>query len=867
MAGRKPVTSVSKYSQNYRSHLIQYALKRKKALHQYSYNKPFTFRIRFRSGVIFSQNEVFLTKLTQLLQNIFFLITALTLEFFHAIGFNTLRFLRKIWRILKRLHHNRKTILPTLAQFTTTFFSRASTTTTELKQSVLFPYSAPRRLISRWNRRNSWSFRRKMHGRALDSESQSQVFYRAIRVILAPFKPFYYTLRLFPLQVITSILISVGIFSGSLWVHNFIFEDLPNPQQLTEREPAVSTTITDRDGNYLYKLYKDENRTIIPLSDVSPNLLYATIAIEDKDFYEHQGLSLRGIFRAVVSNYQNETLQGGSTITQQLVKNRLLTSERTFQRKFRELILAVMVERVYEKEEILEMYFNQVAYGGATYGAEAAAQRYFGKSASDLNLPEAALLAGLPAAPSAYSPYGSYPDLAKSRQVQVLRRMAEDGYITSEIAEEAAQVDLAFQDDVIDIQAPHFVMYVRQLLAQQYGDDILFKNGLEIRTTLDLSLHNQVQNIVTDEVNTLERLRVNNGASLVTNPSTGEILAMVGSKNYFNFDDDGQVNIAIRERQPGSSIKPLTYALALENGMSPNTIIQDQPITFNIPGTQPYSPRNYDGAYRGNVSLKEALASSYNIPAVKLLDQLGVSNLIDKGEAMGITTWSERNRFGLSLTLGGGEVMMTDMAKLYGVFANQGYLVDLNPILEIRTYKGDVLYENTCALTGMNCNRKKVLDSHVAYQISNMLSDNFARSPAFGLQSTLYIPGQEVAVKTGTTNNLRDNWTFGYTTDRVVATWVGNNDNQPMSYVASGVTGASPIWNKVMRLTLNEEQPHNFAMPAGLIKVAICASTGTLPCSGCPRVIEEYFVPGSEPTIACNIAAPIRPGIQTPDAP
>lgn len=856
MARRKPVTSTPKKPTSSRSQLLKKALRQKKSLYQPSYHKPFTFFIRFKQGVIFSREQNLTTKLLQLLQNVFFIFTALTLEFFHSIGFSTLLIFRKTWKTYRRLrstHIDWRTLATNVNNWLKTQLFSA-------RSFLISPYTTLKRLIVRWNRRNSWSFKRKQRSAltsAVQSTQKPPVFIQAAHLLLAPAKPFYYTVRLFPLQTIVALILSSTIVMSSVWVHTFIFEDLPNPELLTQQEPAVTTIITDRNGQILYQLYKDENRTIIPLSEVSPNLLYATIAIEDKDFYLHQGFSLRGITRALWSNYQNESIQGGSTITQQLVKNRLLTTERTFQRKFREILLAVMVERVYEKDQILEMYFNQIAYGGSTYGAEAAAQRYFGKPASDLTLPEAALLAGLPAAPSAYSPFGASPEMAKSRQAQVLNRMAEDGYISPEVAQQAAQVELSFREDVIDIKAPHFVMYVRKMLAEQYGEDILLKGGLVIRTSLDLDLHNRVQEYVTAEVESLAHMRVNNGAALITNPGTGEILAMIGSKNYFDFENDGQVNVTIRERQPGSSIKPLTYALALERGMSPNTIIQDQPITFDIPGSRPYSPRNYDGSYRGNVTLKEALASSYNIPAVKLLNQVGVTNLIDKGEAMGITTWKDRSRFGLSLTLGGGEVLMTDMAKLYGVFANQGYLVDLEPVLDITTYKGERVYENTCALTGMNCERRKVLSEHIAYQISNMLSDNRARSPAFGSQSTLYIPGQEVAVKTGTTNNLRDNWTIGYTSDRVVATWVGNNDNQPMSYVASGVTGASPIWNSAMRLVLSEEQPHQFALPNNLIKVAVCADTGTLPCSGCKNIVEEYFVPGTQPTVACNIAAPI----------
>lgn len=649
---------------------------------------------------------------------------------------------------------------------------------------------------------------------------------------------------------VLALLISIGL--GSYATYLFAFADLPPVSDLVEKKQPVTTRILDRNGELLFRIYEDENRTLINLSELPPHVIDATIAIEDKYFFAHRGFSASGIMRAMIANAQTDSIQGGSTITQQLVKNRLLTSERTFRRKIREMILAIQVERAFSKEEILEMYLNQVPFGGATYGIEEAAQTYFGKSARELTLSEATMLAGLPAAPSVYSPFGSRPELAFVRQEEVIRRMVEDGLISAEEAEEARSRPVLFRPNLISIKAPHFVMYVRELLSREYGDEALYQEGFEVRTTLDLAFQEEVQSIVSDEVASLERMRVSNGAALVTAPRTGEVLAMVGSVNYFDFDNDGQVNVTLQPRQPGSAIKPLTYATAFARGKTPLSIVDDSPITYNLPGSRPYSPRNYDGSYRGPVTLKQALASSYNIPAVKVLAEIGIEPVIDQAERMGITTWQDRGRFGLSLTLGGGEVLMTDMAKLYGTFANYGQTVDLNPILEIKNSAGDTIYRNHCVLDGYNCPQRRTLDPRIAYQITQILSDNQARTPAFGPQSVLYIPGQEVAVKTGTTNSLRDNWTFGYTSDYVVSVWVGNNDNSPMSYVASGITGASPIWNKVTRLLLDPLSPHQFVRPEGMVAREICLQTGTLACAGCPTIIEELFIPGTEPSRACD---------------
>ena len=661
----------------------------------------------------------------------------------------------------------------------------------------------------------------------------------------------YFRLHRHQWRTIYSLFWSLVIIVLPLFLYFYLLRDLPMPSDLLTKQQAVSTRIMDRHGQLLFNIYEDENRTLLPISQIPPIVKQATIAIEDQDFYHHFGFAPIGILRATLANLRGESIQGGSTITQQLVKNRLLSSERTLQRKVKELVVSLLVEGTFSKDEILEMYLNTVSYGGAAYGIEEAAQKYFGKSAQDLSLAEAALLAGLPQAPSVYSPFASNPELAKMRQWEVLRRMTEDKYISQAEADVASQEELKFKTNSIDIKAPHFVMYVKELLAEKYGEDLVEQGGLQVRTSLDLDLQEQSQAAVTEELKKLARLNVNNGAALVTNPKTGEILVMVGSKDYFDFAHDGQVNVTLRPRQPGSSIKPITYALALEKGKTVTSLIQDTPITYKVLGSPAYSPKNYDGKYHGTVTLKQALASSYNIPAVKTLAELGINNMIDQAEEMGISTWQDRLRYGLSLTLGGGEVLMTDMAKAYGVFASGGYRTDLNPILEIKDARGEVIYQNDCYAENKNCPSTKVLDEKVAFLMSDILSSNPARSSAIGLYSVLNIKDQQVAVKTGTTNSMRDNWTIGYTSDRVVATWVGNNNNAPMSYVASGITGASPIWNKIMRLNLSEEDPHRFASPSGLVKVKVCAYANSLPCAGC-ATSEEYYVAGTEPKQACR---------------
>lgn len=666
---------------------------------------------------------------------------------------------------------------------------------------------------------------------------------------------------------LTSLLLFIAVLSAGIYF--YLLKDLPHPEKLITRPQPITTRILDRKGRLLYKIYRQQNRTLIKLENLPSALIQATIAIEDAEFYQHHGFSLKGILRSVAKNLAEGKLQGGSTITQQLVKNALLNSEKTFTRKFKELILSIQTEIRFTKEEILQMYLNEVGYGGATYGAEEAAWKYFGKSARQLSLAESALLSGLPASPTRYSPFGTHPELAKSRQRQVLQRMVAEGFITPAQADAAAAEELIFQLQSTDIQAPHFVMYVKNQLVENYGEQLVEEGGLEVITSLDLDLQQLAEKIVHEEVGRLSSLNVTNGASLITRPETGEILAMVGSKDYFDLSHDGNVNVTVSLRQPGSSIKPLNYAVAFNHGYTPSSLISDSPVSYQIPGQAAYSPKNYDGRFHGQVSLRTALASSYNVPAVKLLASYGIDNLVDLGRKLGITTWEDSSRFGLALTLGGGDIKMVDMAVAYGTFANLGHKVNLQPILQVTDSHGKILQPYPSGFKDSQEKSVPELDPRIAYLINHILADNQARTPAFGPHSLLYLPGKTVAVKTGTTNQLRDNWTFGYTPDYLVAAWVGNNDNSPMSQVASGVTGASSIWNRLMSTLLADQPDHPFPVPEGIIEKDICPYTNTLPCQGC-TVKKELFIAGTEPQKHCFLTptpAAVREQISSAVAP
>lgn len=614
-----------------------------------------------------------------------------------------------------------------------------------------------------------------------------------------------------------------------------LFYDLPSPGELADRDLVASTKIYDRNGELLYSVYEDENRSIVSSGDIPQHVKLATLAAEDADFYAHKGFSMKGMSRALIKIIKERKITGGSTITQQLIKNTLLTPEQTVSRKIREMALAILAEQMYSKDEILTMYLNEVNYGGTAYGVKEAAKTYFDKELDQLTIAEAATLAGLIKSPTTLSPFGSNPELTIQRRNEVLDLMHENGFITETQRQKSAFEKPVYAQNRDSIKSPHFVMYVRSLLANKYGEQVLANAGLSVTTTLDYTLQKNIESIITDEIDSLERLHVTNAAAMVLDVHTGEILAMVGSKDYFDDTNDGNVNVAIRARQPGSSIKPINYAYALSHGMNVATIIDDVPTSFFIDDGQPlYKPVNYDGTYRGKISLRSALAESRNIPAVKVLNSYGVDKMIELGKQMGITTWNETNRFGLSLTLGGGEVTLYDLAQAYQVFANYGEKITSTAIKTVSNIKGTTLFEADCE-QNVGCGRERVLDESVAFLITDILSDNNARTPAFGSHSALVISKHpEVAVKTGTSNDLRDNLTVGYNQDYVVAVWVGNNDNSPMSRIASGITGASPIWNKIMTSLIGDAEPIAWNIPSDVAKQAVCGSSK-----------QEWFIEGT----------------------
>ena len=643
-------------------------------------------------------------------------------------------------------------------------------------------------------------------------------------------------------------LLFIGLVGGlvaMVGVLGYVARDLPSPDRVVRRE-GFSTKIYDRSGKLLYDVFADQRRTPVDLVEVPEVLRQATIAIEDKNFYKHQGFDPLGMARAVVRTVVYRRLEGGSTLTQQLVKNTLLTSRRTLSRKVKEFILTLQVENKYSKDQILQMYLNEAPYGGTAWGVEAASEMYFGKKVSQVTLSEAVILAGLPQSPSIYSPLEG--KLYVGRALEVLRRMREDGYITAEVEkevrEEVERVTIASQSGVL--KAPHFVFYVKQRLIERYGERVVEAGGLKVTTTLDLDLQEKVQKAVTDEIAKVKYLRITNGAAVVEDVNTGQILAMVGSRGWDDPDYDGKYNVAVARRQPGSAIKPVTYLTGLRRGYTAATFLMDTKTSFPGGDKPEYVPENYDGKYHGPMLVREALGNSINVPAVKMLSQVGIKEMMQTAFDLGLTTLEPTaellRRVGLSVTLGGGEVRLLDLVTAYSAFGNGGAKVEPVAILKVTDSDGKVLEEWRDEPV------RKVISEGEAFIISSILSDPVARILTFGARSSINIEGRSIAVKTGTTNDKRDNWTVGWTNRGIVAgVWVGNNDNSSMKEVASGVTGAAPIWRKVILAAIGTSADRPFEKPAGVVEMEVDTVSGYPAHDGFASK-REYFISGTEPT-------------------
>lgn len=625
--------------------------------------------------------------------------------------------------------------------------------------------------------------------------------------------------------------IGLGVIGIALF---FILRGVPDPTRISERTIAQSTRIYDRTGTVvLYDVHGEEKRTVIPFEKIPDSIKKATIAIEDNNFYSHKGIDPRGILRALYINLTTDEVQGGSTITQQLVTNSLLRRDFSLIRKVREAILAIIVEARLSKDEILGLYLNQIPYGANAYGIEAAAETYFGKSAENLGLAESAMLAALPKGPTYYSPYGSRRDKLMARKDLVLTRMAELGFISEEEAAQAKKEALAIRKVRQNILAPHFVMYIKEYLAEKYGETVVEQGGLKVITTLDWDLQQIAERVVREGAEKNESLiDARNSALVAMNPESGEIIAMAGSRDFFgdpspkgctpgvNCKFDPQVNIAIKLRQPGSAFKPFVYATALDKGYTDQTVLFDVPTEFNTrcnydgsapPGIDPkscYSPGNYDEKFRGPVSLRKSLAQSLNVPSVELLYLAGVEDSIKTATRVGITSINyDPSRYGLALVLGGAEVTLLDMVHSYGAFARDGVQTEMAGIIKIEDSDGNTLEEK-------KERADQVLDAEVARMINDILSDNDARQPVFAPRSSLYFEGRQVAAKTGTTQDYRDAWTIGYTPSLVVGVWSGNNDNRPMQQKGSGVLASAPIFHAFMEEALKDTPPETFIKPA-----------------------------------------------------
>lgn len=588
----------------------------------------------------------------------------------------------------------------------------------------------------------------------------------------------------------------------------FFSKDLPSPGSFNTRLVAQSTKIYDRTGQHLfYDVHGDEKRTVIPFNQIPDNVKYATIALEDQEFYTHHGIKITSMIRSALADIvKGGAAQGGSTITQQLIKNSLLSSERTFTRKIKEIILAIETEQRYSKDDILSMYLNEIPYGSSAYGIEAASQTFFNKPAKDLALPEAALLASLPNAPTYYSPFGTHTKNLVARKNLALQHMADQGYITQQQADDAMNVDVLAEisPKQDNISAPHFVMYIKDYLESKYGDQAVEQGGLKVYTTLDWDMQQIAEKAVADGALKNTANKASNAALVAMDPKTGQILAMVGSKNYFDKTIDGQVNVALASRQPGSSFKPYVYLTAFTKGYTPETMLWDTPTNFSTDTGKDYAPLNYDGKFHGPLQMKNTLAMSLNVPAVKTLYLAGVNDSINLAKNLGITGLNQPDRYGLSLVLGGGEVTLLDHVNAYSSLATGGIKHNKTGILRIEDKDGSVLEK-------YNDNPgQRVVDEKYVADLDYIMSTNEFRAPVFGDNNPFKFTDRPVAAKTGTTNEFRDGWAMGYTPSIAVGVWAGNNDNSPMKAGADGIVVAAPIWRAFMDKVLSKYPVEQF---------------------------------------------------------
>jgi len=655
--------------------------------------------------------------------------------------------------------------------------------------------------------------------------------------------------RLIGWLALTGFVIFLGILLYTFW-------DLPSINFLPNTYTRPSVRITDRNGQLLYDVIQQESgrNTVLSIENIPQCLKDATIAVEDKNFYTNPGIDLTGIARALWINLRGgETVAGGSTITQQVARNLLLSekerTERSLRRKLREAILAWQMTRQLSKDEILALYLNQMNYGGMAYGVEAAAQTYFDKTASELLLPECALIAGLPQSPGAYNPFTN-PNLAKERQGVVLGLMERNGFITHNERVSAESTPLSFNPAPYPLEAPHFIWLIKDQIDRLILQGILDpKKSLVVRTTLDLEVQHLAESVLKRRIAEFKAEEggishnVNNAALVILNPKNGEILALVGSADFFDESIHGALNMAITPRQTGSAFKPFIYALGLDpsrpNAWTAATPIIDVSTTFTIRDGTPYTPINYDEREHGLVSVRQSLGSSLNIPAVKTLQKVGIEDTLDLAKRLGITSLERADLYDLSLALGGGQVSLLELSTAYATLANNGYYTEHTSLLDIHDADGELLY------TADKNPPLQILDPRLAWLISDILSDDSARSIGFGAESTLKLD-RTAAVKTGTTTNFHDNWTIGYTPDLLVGVWVGNSGYEAMHNV-TGLTGAAPIWHEVMRGLLQGRPDHPFAQPNGLTQVEVCDISGLLPSPLCPHTHTEWFIAGTEP--------------------